>query len=285
MQTCCAGDWHCDSHTVWTEVQTTDCASLICDLLNLISRQFGVNSEFGLFDFKSPAVCDLCFGARIGELSVNYSALILSKNSGVSLAKISSKSAKNWLKIGQNWPNREIFVSQPRQRDVMPKVKVKGATGIGAKGLRGSERSLRGRLWDGLREDPRRALRGLRAPLRVRFSSQSCGPCCPESCCPLNILQTQTLSYWLCHWDQTASQADRVQSRSAEREWHWRVAIASYGRVWSRDRPIRAGSALTLISRRHPSRVMWSFWPNFAPKMPKITFKTSTLGITWCDNF
>ena len=29
----------------------------------------------------------------------------------------------------------------------------------------------------------------LRDPLRVPFSSQSCGSCCPQSCCPLKLLQ------------------------------------------------------------------------------------------------
>ena len=33
-----------------------------------------------------------------------------------------------------------------------------------------------------------RFLDALRGPLRAPFSSQSCGPCCPSSCCPLKLL-------------------------------------------------------------------------------------------------
>ena len=36
----------------------------------------------------------------------------------------------------------------------------------------------------------------LRDPLRVSFSSQSCGSCCPSSCCPLNF--PQFLANYLC---------------------------------------------------------------------------------------
>ena len=69
-----------------------------------------------------------------------------------------------------------------------------------ATGLRGSERFWGfwgwGVLWDPFswRNSHRMHLsevyrHPLRDPLRVPFSSQSCGPCCPHSCCPLKLLQ------------------------------------------------------------------------------------------------
>ena len=88
------------------------------------------------FQNLEPRSCSHRFSAYGGDqtpqlhvlfLSVNSPTLILSKNSGVSLAKFGSKSVKNrlklatiWLKIDQNWLksakglNREVFVSQLR---------------------------------------------------------------------------------------------------------------------------------------------------------------------------
>ena len=47
-------------------------------------------------------------------LSVNSPALILPKNSGISMAKISAKICQTWRNISQNWLKREVFVSQRR---------------------------------------------------------------------------------------------------------------------------------------------------------------------------
>ena len=106
--------------------------------------------------------------------------------------------------LGRNLPpshppsTRQKYDQKPG-KCIRRKIKGPTPTGIGATGLRGSERfqGLRGGLW----EDPlyRRishrmhlsegSRHPLRAPLRVPLSSQSSRSCCPLSCHPLKLLQ------------------------------------------------------------------------------------------------